>query len=78
MEVYIVSETFGDCSTETNVIGIASSKEELNNCIIKMKKENIINTNLEINLKSNIDIDILNKNIDFIKIEKVELNIFNC
>lgn len=78
MEVYIVSETFGDCSIETNLIGIASSKEELNKCIIKMEKENIINTNLEINLKSNIDIDILNKNIDFIKIEKVELNIFNC
>lgn len=36
MEVYIVSETFGEHSIETNVIGIASSKEELNKCIIKM------------------------------------------
>ncbi|MCI0936761.1 hypothetical protein MJU95_016380 [Clostridioides difficile] len=78
MEVYIVYEVFGDFSYEFNVIGIASSKQELNKCIIKMKKENLINTNLEINLNSNIDIDILNKNIDFIKIDKVELNTFNC
>ncbi|MGX9758812.1 hypothetical protein ACWYRQ_21315 [Clostridioides difficile] len=78
MEVYIVSETFGNSSNETNIIGIASSKKELNKCIIEMKKENLINTSLEINLNSNINIETLNKNIDFIKIEKVELNIFNC
>ncbi|EGT3815259.1 hypothetical protein [Clostridioides difficile] len=78
MEVYIISETFGNSSNESNIIGIASSKQELNKCIIKMKKENLINTNLEINLNSNINIETLNKNIDFINIEKVELNIFNC
>ncbi|EGT3953420.1 hypothetical protein ERM45_00585 [Clostridioides difficile] len=78
MEVYIISETFGNSSNEFNIIGIASSKQELNKCIIKMKKENLINTNLEINLNSNINIETLNKNIDFINIEKVELNIFNC
>ncbi|MCC0627804.1 MULTISPECIES: hypothetical protein [unclassified Clostridioides] len=78
MEVYIVSETFGDSSNESNIIKRASSKQELNKCIIKMKKENLIDTNLEINLNSNINIKTLNKNIDFINIEKVELNIFNC
>ncbi|MCC0743960.1 hypothetical protein KGF43_15665 [Clostridioides sp. ZZV14-6044] len=78
MEVYIISETFGISSNETTIIGIASSKKELIKCIIKMKQENLINTSLEINLNSNINIETLNKNIDFINIEKVELNIFNC